>query len=59
MNELFIQMGFIDGDLVESVLDLPRSEALEILQGIQVPGETECKNPEEVLKLIEEMSRMH
>ncbi|GMR48304.1 hypothetical protein PMAYCL1PPCAC_18499, partial [Pristionchus mayeri] len=51
--------GFIDGDLLESVLDLPRSEALEILEGIELPGDNQSKNPEEVLKLIEEMSRMH
>ncbi|GMS96096.1 hypothetical protein PENTCL1PPCAC_18271, partial [Pristionchus entomophagus] len=53
------KFGFIDGDLVESVLDLPRSEAIEILHGIQLPGDNHNKNPEEVLKLIEEMSRMH
>ena len=31
--------GFVDGDLVESVLDLPRETVSSIVQGLKLPAE--------------------
>ncbi|XGW30811.1 hypothetical protein V3C99_009628 [Haemonchus contortus] len=54
-------VGFIDGDLVESLLDMPRETAAAALAGIQRPdGEAEgSSSPEELIKFIEDISRIH
>ncbi|KAK6052443.1 CPSF A subunit region [Cooperia oncophora] len=54
-------VGFIDGDLVESLLDMPRETAAAALAGIQRPdGAVEgSSSPEELIKFIEDISRIH
>ncbi|PIO57241.1 hypothetical protein TELCIR_21355 [Teladorsagia circumcincta] len=54
-------VGFIDGDLVESLLDMPRETAAAALAGIQRPdGAIEgSSSPEELIKFIEDISRIH
>ncbi|CAJ0574766.1 unnamed protein product, partial [Mesorhabditis spiculigera] len=53
--------GFVDGDLVESLLDMPRETARKIVQDVLLPNQEEPvdQNAENVLKLVEELSRMH
>ncbi|CAJ0931428.1 unnamed protein product, partial [Mesorhabditis belari] len=53
--------GFVDGDLVESLLDLPRERARKIVEDIRLPNQEEKleNNAENVLKLIEDLSRIH
>ncbi|KAK0417985.1 hypothetical protein QR680_013312 [Steinernema hermaphroditum] len=56
--------GFIDGDLIEGILDLSREEVAELIKGVQfktcntkVPP-TEL-SVDEVLKMVEDLSRIH
>jgi len=67
--------GFLDGDLIESFLDLSREKMVEVCQGLQVPvsasSESDaqggistdaCKKeatPEDLIKMIEELNRIH
>jgi DNA damage-binding protein 1 len=54
--------GFIDGDLIEKFLDLPRMEMLELSKGIKmidVQGMEVDATVDDVLKLIEDLSRLH
>lgn len=44
--------GFIDGDLVEAFLDLPRDKMLKVAEDAQLPLD-------ELLKTVEELSRLH
>ncbi|XP_035674429.1 DNA damage-binding protein 1-like isoform X1 [Branchiostoma floridae] len=59
--------GFIDGDLIESFLDLSRDKMQEVVQGLQVGGaimddgsgmKREC-TVEDLIKLVEELTRIH
>lgn len=54
-------VGFIDGDLVESLLDMPQETAAAALAGIQRPDGLEegPSSPEELIKIIEDISRIH
>lgn len=45
-------VGFIDGDLVETFLDLSRSRMDQVAQDTEIPVD-------ELIKLIEELSRLH
>lgn len=65
----------MDGDLVESLLDIPREKARKIVENIRLPNQgifvriIVCfnffldekleGNAENVLKLIEDLSRIH
>lgn len=53
--------GFIDGDLVESILDMDRSAAIAILQKVSDKGWDPSlpRDPVEMLKVIEDLARMH
>lgn len=53
--------GFVDGDLVESILDMDRSVAIEILQKVSDKGWDPSipRDPVEILKIIEDLARMH
>ncbi|CAI2350768.1 unnamed protein product [Caenorhabditis sp. 36 PRJEB53466] len=53
--------GFIDGDLVESILDMDRSAAIEILKKVSDKGwdSNLPRDPVEMLKVIEDLARMH
>lgn len=53
--------GFVDGDLVESILDMDRSAAIEILNKVSDKGwdSTLPRDPVEILKVIEDLARMH
>ena len=44
--------GFIDGDLVEKFLDLPRPQMEEIVRGIKVSGNDKLKKKEIVCIII-------
>lgn len=55
-------MGFIDGDLIESFLDLSRDKMQEVVQGIQVDDGSGMKKDatvDDLIKIIEEISRIH
>ncbi|EPB68014.1 CPSF A subunit region [Ancylostoma ceylanicum] len=54
-------VGFVDGDLVESLLDMPHETAAAALAGIQRPdcADEISSSPEELMKIIEDMSRIH
>ncbi|CAI4228082.1 unnamed protein product [Auanema sp. JU1783] len=54
--------GFIDGDLVESVLEWPREKRMEAFKYIKVPGKESLdqeQTTEEIIKIIEDLSRIH
>ncbi|KAM7292279.1 DNA damage-binding protein 1-like [Ixodes scapularis] len=54
--------GFIDGDLIESFLDLSRDKMQEVLQGIQMDDGSGMKRDatvDDLIKIIEELSRVH
>ncbi|KAE9421008.1 hypothetical protein Angca_002193 [Angiostrongylus cantonensis] len=54
-------VGFIDGDLVESLLDMPQETAAAALADIQRPDGADdgSSAPEELIKIIEDISRIH
>ncbi|KAJ1349644.1 hypothetical protein KIN20_005241 [Parelaphostrongylus tenuis] len=54
-------VGFIDGDLVESLLDMPQETAAAALADIQRPDGADdgSSAPEELMKFIEDISRIH
>lgn len=54
--------GFIDGDLIESFLDLSRDKMQEVVQGIQMDDGSGMKRDasvDDLIKIIEELSRIH
>lgn len=53
--------GFVDGDLIESILDMDRSRAIEILGKANTRGWDPSipKDPVEILKIIDDLSRTH
>uniref|UniRef100_L7M756 Putative dna damage-binding protein 1 n=1 Tax=Rhipicephalus pulchellus TaxID=72859 RepID=L7M756_RHIPC len=55
-------VGFIDGDLIESFLDLSRDKMQEVVQGIQMDDGSGMKRDasvDDLIKIIEELSRIH
>ena len=44
--------GFLDGDLIESLLDLKRESVEEVAKGLEVTAE-------ELIRRVEELSRIH
>lgn len=55
-------VGFIDGDLIESFLDLSRDKMQEVVQGIQMDDGSGMKKDatvDDLIKVIEELSRVH
>ncbi|KRZ02533.1 DNA damage-binding protein 1 [Trichinella zimbabwensis] len=57
--------GFIDGDLIEQMLEMPRQEAIRLINGWIVAGRISperCSNittAQQIIDLIEELSRIH
>ncbi|CAB3410078.1 unnamed protein product [Caenorhabditis bovis] len=54
--------GFIDGDLIESILDISRNEAIQVLSKMprtEYDNPKLPQNPSEILKLIEDLARIH
>lgn len=53
--------GFIDGDLVETFLDLPRDKMVEVCKGLTIRdnGVSREATVEDLVKTVEEMSRIH
>ncbi|XP_041365594.1 DNA damage-binding protein 1-like isoform X2 [Gigantopelta aegis] len=54
--------GFIDGDLIESYLDLNRSKMQEVVQGLQIDDGSGMKREatvDDLVKMIEELTRLH
>ncbi|MFH4977348.1 hypothetical protein AB6A40_004057 [Gnathostoma spinigerum] len=55
--------GFIDGDLIESILDMNSDEVHQIVNQMKVPIEQgQDSHPptvKEVLKLVEDLARVH
>ncbi|KAI8494230.1 DNA damage-binding protein 1 [Branchiostoma belcheri] len=54
--------GFIDGDLIESFLDLSRDKMQEVVQGLQMDDGSGMKREctvEDLIKLVEELTRIH
>uniref|UniRef100_A0A8R1EK54 Protein MON2 homolog n=2 Tax=Caenorhabditis japonica TaxID=281687 RepID=A0A8R1EK54_CAEJA len=60
-NHFIKVCGFVDGDLIESILDMDRSVAIQILEKVSDRGwdPTLPRDPIEMLKVIEDLSRMH
>lgn len=55
-------IGFVDGDLIESFLDLPRSKMEEVASGLQIDDGSGMKKEcsvEDLVKVIEELTRIH
>ncbi|XP_059156437.1 DNA damage-binding protein 1-like [Physella acuta] len=53
-------MGFIDGDLLESFLDLSRDKMQEVVHGLQMEGDSKREaSVEDLVKIIEELTRIH
>ncbi|CAH3044667.1 unnamed protein product [Porites lobata] len=55
-------VGFVDGDLIESFLDLPRSKMEEVASGLQIDDGSGMKKEcsvEDLVKVIEELTRIH
>jgi len=55
--------GFIDGDLIESFLDLPRDTMKEVVNGLQIdPQGTGMKQQalvDDITKIVEDLTRIH
>jgi DNA damage-binding protein 1 len=54
--------GFIDGDLIESFLDLSRDKMFEVTQGLQIDDGSGMKRDatvDDLVKMIEELTRIH
>ncbi|XP_031425552.1 DNA damage-binding protein 1 [Clupea harengus] len=54
--------GFIDGDLIESFLDLGRAKMQEVVGGLQIDDGSGMKREatvDEVIKIVEELTRIH
>ncbi|KAK7098349.1 DNA damage-binding protein 1-like isoform X2 [Littorina saxatilis] len=54
--------GFIDGDLIESFLDLTREKMAEVVQGLQIDDGSGMKRDatvEDLVKIVEELTRIH
>ncbi|XP_031549547.1 DNA damage-binding protein 1-like [Actinia tenebrosa] len=54
--------GFIDGDLIESFLDLPRAKMKEVAAGLQTDDGSGMKKEctvEDLVKTVEELTRIH
>lgn len=47
-------VGFVDGDLVEQLLDLKEETLSAVLSGMK-----DCGRPETILRLVEDLSRLH
>jgi len=54
-------LGFIDGDLLESFLDLSRDKMAEVVQGLQIDdgGMKRDATVDDLIKTIEELTRIH
>lgn len=66
---------FVDGDLIESFLDLPREKMQEVVQGLQIDEGASVASPggkttfgrglkkeatvDDLVKIVEELSRIH
>lgn len=50
---------FIDGDLVESYLDMPRPNQEEVLRHVDTPAGDQPWTVEDVVQRVEEMQRLH
>lgn len=50
---------FIDGDLVESYLDMPRPSQDEVLRHVDTPAGDQPWTVENVVHRVEEMQRLH
>nr|CAB3236585.1 DNA damage-binding protein 1 [Phallusia mammillata] len=53
--------GFVDGDLVELFLDLPRDKMIETAKGVVIKQDSTKRDAteEDLIKIIEEISRIH
>lgn len=54
--------GFIDGDLIESFLDLSRPKMAEVVQGLQISDGSGMKTDakvEDLIKVVEDLTRIH
>ncbi len=58
----FLLQGFIDGDLIESFLDLGRDKMSEVVQGLQIADGSGMKSDakvEDLIKIVEDLTRIH
>lgn len=54
--------GFIDGDLIESFLDLPRKEMMDVINGLQLNNGSGMKQDatiDDIIKIVEDLTRIH
>jgi DNA damage-binding protein 1 len=54
--------GFIDGDLIESFLDLSRKDMTEVVQGILISDGSGMKREatvDDIIKIVEDLTRIH
>nr|XP_022902549.1 DNA damage-binding protein 1-like [Onthophagus taurus] len=54
--------GFIDGDLIESFLDLSPDKMKEVAEGLQITDESNMKQDctvDDLVKMVEDLTRIH
>lgn len=57
-----VPIGFIDGDLIETFLDLPREKMAEVVTGLQIDDGSGMKREatvDDIIKTVEELSRIN
>ena len=54
--------GFVDGDLIETFLDLNRDKMAEVASGLQISDGSGMKSEakvEDLIKIVEDLTRIH
>ena len=54
--------GFVDGDLIETFLDLDRQSMAEVVNGLQINDGSGMKTDakvEDLIKIVEDLTRIH
>jgi DNA damage-binding protein 1 len=53
--------GFVDGDLIEMFLELPRSTMQQVISGLQIEdgGMKRDASVEDIVKVVEDLTRIH
>ena len=56
--------GFIDGDLIETVIEMPREMLVDVCEGLKMRkpdgtiGDAQPLKPEDILKLVEDLAQI-
>ncbi|XP_062512905.1 DNA damage-binding protein 1-like [Corticium candelabrum] len=60
-TSFYPSQGFVDGDLIEMFLDLPRSVMEQVISGLQIEegGMKKEASIEDIVKIVEDLTRIH